>query len=224
MERSVKLFFMIQFISKLRSLIFILMIIFFGLILFFSTNIIAASVNIEVVLDSEEVIAKFDMNYTKPVLVTGNVTCTISGIGEDFQYVNVNLYTSDRYDWGPGISPSALTFESDGSQKINLTFYVPSNVENRTKNRIVVHGHWQIIPCIRTTESTGDIKSDFVDAIVYRKSPVRYPTSGFTTPGDFNNMRDGFGLEIILIIILIPIIAALIAIIVYYKKIKNSIK
>jgi hypothetical protein len=135
-------------------------------------------VEVKAILDCQEVIAKYDIEFDEPTIVCGNLTCNITeGMGDVYLYVEVNLGLKDDLNWSPAINPHKFIFNSSGVERFNITFYVPCEEDNRTVNRIRVIGSWVVKPFIREPLAKGSVEQDYVDAIVYRKSAVRGGTS-----------------------------------------------
>jgi len=58
-------------------------------------------------------------NASNLVVVSGNVTCEIEGLGKEIQEIYVYLSIGDEQSWAPGVAPTSMLFTENGKQKIS---------------------------------------------------------------------------------------------------------
>jgi hypothetical protein len=150
--------------------------------------------------------------------VDGNVTCEIYNSGDEFQYVRVDLFTADDWNWNPTLSDDQLIFYESGVHNITLSFYVPDDVQNQTTNKIVVHGSWYAEPFgTRLPGWSGEVFADNVEVYVTYNLPEDYFEHENVLPEE-DDKTDDYICQSIIIGGIIIIIIVIVKIILYFKK------
>ena len=160
-------------------------------------------------------------NASFNIPVRGNVTCELEGFGSEVQSIEVDLAVSNACSWITMVSPSTLIFSESGAQNITLTFIIPPDVSNSTKNTITIYGYWTTEPWGGPVSGgSGDAVSDHINITVFRNT---IPIQGdviFGPEGPPRSFDERYRGPIMMILFFISFLITII-IIYYYKKIKN---
>jgi hypothetical protein len=209
-----------KFIIVIITTILMVSSIFLFIITPVNAQVIDIEVEVNTVLDHHEVTAKYDIEFENPTVVTGNLTCNVSGLDSEHFYVEVRLGLKDDLNWSPAINPKKFSFNQSIVIPFNITFFVPCEEDNRTVNRIRVVGSWVVKPYLREPLAKGQVGQDYFDATVYRKSAVR---GGTSVKGPDEPIDEPRGFFEVVGLALIPILAVpvIILIVILYKKKKK---
>ena len=190
-----------------------------------SPNTEAVDAEVYATLDIHKI--NYPLNYTtlNHIIVPGNITCTIEGLGYNIQQVDIDLWVHcQKYDCSVG--PQHMTFTESSMKPFNLTITIPVTARNNSQDTYTITGHWNTQASGYVIGDEGDVAPDSVNITVIRIGFVRAPQE--TTP-EYEELdtlweelgretRMGIGISVFIIIfILIGIL--------YYRrrKIKNSL-
>jgi hypothetical protein len=160
---------------KFNFSIFIMLII----ILSCSPNSIAVDAEVYATLDVHKI--DYLLNHTTPnhIVIPGNITCTIEGLGNNIQQVDIDLWVHcQKYDGSVG--PTLMTFTESGRKPFNLTITIPVTARNNSKDTYIITGHWNTQASGYVIGDEGDVTSDSVNITVIREGFIRAPQE--TTP------------------------------------------
>jgi hypothetical protein len=190
---------------------------------FFSGTSKAITAEVIITLDRHDIECDISTNSSE-IVVSGNVTCNMDGLGENIFQIEVTLWADDSHSWSPGVGPSIMLFSESGRKSINLSFIIPPDVYNSTENTITVSGSWKTVPYnAGVLGITGSAVPDRVNVTVNRTVPIGAPNT-ITPPyeeydtwwEELNRIQKAGMISIPVIIVIVIIIA------IYYRKRKND--
>ncbi len=175
---------------------------------------------VTIILDQHEVEYIVGPNCSFELVVHGFVSCDFEGAGENFQYIELYLWTGSSESWSVGVGPTFMIFSTSGMRSINVTINIPPNVYNQTENLVTVAGHWEANYGKNSVlGSSGDPIPDHLNIKINRTVPITFPKTTSPEYDEPTDFLESFGLQYTITIISLPIsIIILIIIIIYYRR------